>query len=126
VRTTVVRDVVRRADGTLAEKTRDWYAADNHGTVWYFGEQTATYRHDGSVESREGSWQAGVDGARAGRIMPADPHPTQAYRQESVAAMPRTRRGSSRTTPVERFGPGPITTWCAAWSGPDSSLAWSR
>ena len=82
VRTTVVHDVVRRADGTLAEKTHDWYAADNHGTVWYFGEQTATYRRDGSVESREGSWQAGVDGARAGKIMPADPHPTQAYRQE--------------------------------------------
>lgn len=82
VRTTVVRDVVHRADGTLAEKTHDWYAADNGGAVWYFGEQTATYRHDGSVESREGSWQAGVDGARAGRIMPADPHPTQAFRQE--------------------------------------------
>lgn len=82
VRTTVVRDVVRRADGTLAEKTHDWYAADNDGTVWYFGEQTATYRRDGSVESRDGSWRAGVDGARAGKIMPADPHPTQAYRQE--------------------------------------------
>jgi hypothetical protein len=53
-----------------------------HGTGWSFGERTATYRHDGSVESRDGSWQAGVDGARAGRIMPADPHPTQAYRQE--------------------------------------------
>lgn len=82
VRTTVVRDVVRRADGSLAEKTHDWYAADNGGTVWYFGEDTATYRRDGSVESREGSWQAGVDGARAGKIMPANPHPTQAYRQE--------------------------------------------
>lgn len=82
VRTTVVRDVVHRADGTLAEQTHDWYAADNGGTVWYFGEQTATYRRDGSVESREGSWQAGVDGARAGKVMPADPHPTQAFRQE--------------------------------------------
>src|SRR5215207_6555579 len=38
VRTTVVRDVLRRADGTLAEKTRDWYAPDNRGNVWYFGE----------------------------------------------------------------------------------------
>jgi hypothetical protein len=34
------------------------------------------------VRSREGSWQAGVDGAVAGTIMPADPHPTDAYRQE--------------------------------------------
>lgn len=82
VRTTVVRDVLRRADGTLAEKTADWYAADNEGNVWYFGERTATYDDQGRLESREGSWQAGVRGARAGLIMPADPHPTQAYRQE--------------------------------------------
>ena len=82
VRTTVVRDVVRSADGTLVEKTHDWYAADDDGNVWYFGEATATYDEQGDVESREGSWQAGVDGAVAGIIMPADPRPTDAYRQE--------------------------------------------
>ena len=82
VETTVVSDVTRRADGSLAEKTTDWYAADNDGNVWYFGERTATYDEQGHVESREGSWQAGRDGARAGTIMPADPHPTDAYRQE--------------------------------------------
>jgi hypothetical protein len=82
VRTRVVHDVLRRANGTLAEQTRDWYAADNHGNVWYFGEATATYDRHGHVNSREGSWQAGVHGARAGRIMPAHPGPTDAYRQE--------------------------------------------
>lgn len=82
VRTRVVSDVLRRADGTLAEKTHDWYAADRDGNVWYFGERTATYDENGHLESREGSWEAGVDGARAGLIMPADPHPTDAYRQE--------------------------------------------
>jgi hypothetical protein len=82
VRTTVVRDVLRRADGSLAEKTADWYAADNDGNVWYFGERTATFDEDGQLESREGSWQAGVDGAVPGTIMPADPRPTDAYRQE--------------------------------------------
>jgi len=82
VTTTVVRDVLRRADGSIAEKTRDWYAADNDGNVWYFGEATATYDEHGNVESREGSWKAGVDGAVAGTIMPADPMPTDAYRQE--------------------------------------------
>src|SRR5215218_4718637 len=75
VETTVVRDVVRRADGSLAEKTHDWYAADHDGNVWYFGEDTATYDEHGSVESREGSWEAGVDGAVAGIVMPADPRP---------------------------------------------------
>ena len=82
VRTTVVRDVVRRTDGSIAEKTRDWYAADNVGNVWYFGEHTATYDEHGHVESREGSWKAGRDGARAGTIMPATPRPTEAFRQE--------------------------------------------
>jgi hypothetical protein len=82
VRTTVIHDVLRRADGSLAEKTRDWYAADNKGNVWYFGEKTATYDEHGNVDSREGSWQAGKHGAVAGLIMPADPKPTNAYRQE--------------------------------------------
>jgi hypothetical protein len=82
VTTTAVRDVLRRADGTLAERTTDWYAADDGGNVWYFGERTATYDEQGHLDSREGSWQAGVDGAVAGTVMPADPKPTDAYRQE--------------------------------------------
>lgn len=85
VKTRVVRDVLRRADGSLAEKTRDWYAADNDGNVWYFGEATATYDEHGHLESREGSWQAGVDGAVAGTIMPAHPRPTDAFRQELLS-----------------------------------------
>ncbi len=82
VTTTVVQDVLY-SDGILEEKTTDWYAADNTGTVWYFGERTATYDEHGTVISTEGSWQAGVDGASAGIIMPANPRPTDAYRQES-------------------------------------------
>jgi hypothetical protein len=77
-----VRDVLRRADGSLAEATTDWYAADNAGNVWYLGERTATYDRQGHVDSREGSWLAGRDGARAGLIMPARPRPTDAFRQE--------------------------------------------
>jgi hypothetical protein len=82
VRATVVKDVLRRVDGTLAEKTHDWYAADARGNIWYLGENTATYDEHGDLESREGSWQAGRKGAVAGIIMPANPRPTQAFRQE--------------------------------------------
>lgn len=82
VKATVVRDVLRRADGTLAESTHDYYAEDNSGNVWYFGEATATYDRHGNVKSREGSWLAGVKGGEAGLIMPANPRPTDAYRQE--------------------------------------------
>ncbi len=82
VETTVFRDVVRRPDGSLAEATDDWYAADNDGNVWYFGEDTATYDEQGNLEDRAGSWEAGVDGAEAGIIMPADPQLTEATRME--------------------------------------------
>ncbi len=37
VMTTVVRDRVW-LEGTLIEDTFDWYAQDNDGNVWYFGE----------------------------------------------------------------------------------------
>jgi hypothetical protein len=80
VQTVVVIDTLH-ANGELAERTEDWYQSDNDGTVWYFGEDTAEYE-DGKVVSRAGSWQAGAHGAVAGVIMPADPRPTNAYRQE--------------------------------------------
>jgi hypothetical protein len=81
VTTTVVNDVLYEG-GALREKTTDWYAPDNSGNVWYFGEATAVYNNKGRVVSREGSWQAGVNGAVAGIIMTANPGPTNAYRQE--------------------------------------------
>ena len=84
VTTTVIRDVLY-ANGHLQEKTTDWYADDNGGTTWYFGEDTALYDHQGHITSREGSWRAGVDGAVAGIIMPANPKPTDAYRQEFLS-----------------------------------------
>lgn len=108
IATTVVRDVLRRTDGTLAERTTDWYAADDSGNVWYFGERTATFDEHGALESREGSWEAGVDGARAGLIMPADPHATDAYRQEFFRGHAEDQAwivGFKRTqpTPMRRF-----------------------
>ena len=76
----VVRDIVTQ-DGELIEDTFDWYAQDGDGNVWYMGEDTAEFE-DGKVVTKEGSWEAGVDGALPGVIMPADPRPGLAYRQE--------------------------------------------
>jgi hypothetical protein len=81
VTTTVVRDLLWKS-GYLAERTLDWYASDNDGNVWYFGEDTATLNQHGQVTGTSGSWESGVDGAVAGIIMPADPKPTDAFRQE--------------------------------------------
>jgi hypothetical protein len=80
VTTTVVKDVVR-VKGEIAEFTYDWYAQDREGNVWYFGEETAEYE-DGKIVSREGSWEAGVDGALPGIVMNTDPKVTDSYRQE--------------------------------------------
>jgi hypothetical protein len=80
VTTTVVKDTVR-VDGEIAEDTFDWYAQDETGNVWYFGEDTAEYEN-GKVVSREGSWEAGVDGALPGIIISAGPQVTDSFRQE--------------------------------------------
>ncbi len=59
VRATVVKDVIRRADGSIVEKTTDWYAPDNAGNVWYLGEETATCDENGSWRVARGpGWRA--------------------------------------------------------------------
>jgi hypothetical protein len=72
-------------DGRLAERTTDWYAQDDAGNVWYFGEATAELDRRGRVTSTEGSWQAGRDGAVAGIYMPARPRVGGSGRQEYLA-----------------------------------------
>src|SRR3954453_7396643 len=78
---TVVRDRVYLA-GRLAEDTLDYYAQDSGGSVWYFGEDTKELDRQGRVTSREGSWRAGVDGARPGIVMPRRPRVGQRFEQE--------------------------------------------
>lgn len=76
----VVRDTVT-ADGEVVEDTFDWYAQDADGTIWYLGEDTAEFE-DGEISTTAGSFEAGVDGALPGVIMPADPVDGMRYRQE--------------------------------------------
>lgn len=77
----VIRDRLFR-DGKVREDTLDWYTQDRQGTVWYFGEDTKEIGADGRVVSREGSWQAGLNGAKPGIFMPAHPQVGQSFRQE--------------------------------------------
>jgi hypothetical protein len=73
-------------DGELTEDTFDWYAQDKAGNVWYFGEDSKTIE-DGQVVSTEGSWEAGVNGARPGVIMLAAPEIGVRYQQEFAAGV---------------------------------------
>jgi hypothetical protein len=76
----VVRDIVS-SHGRPIEKTFDWYAQDKHGNVWYMGEDTREVVHGKFVKMSD-SWQAGVNGAQPGIIMPGHPRRGDAYRQE--------------------------------------------
>ncbi|MBL7187628.1 MAG: hypothetical protein ISS70_15000 [Phycisphaerae bacterium] len=70
----------------MTEETWDWYAWDNEGNVWYFGEWTTEIEYDEdwieTGKNHEGSWEAGVDGALPGIVMLADPKPGVCYEQE--------------------------------------------
>jgi hypothetical protein len=79
VETVVVHDVVSIGD-ELVEDTWDWYAQDDEGNVWYFGEDSTSY--EGGTASKAGSWEAGVNGAQPGIVMPAKPAAGFAYREE--------------------------------------------
>jgi hypothetical protein len=72
VRCVVVQDRLYLS-GYLEERTTEWYSQDKHGNVWYFGEDTAELDRNGHVKNTDGTWRAGVDGAKPGIYMPAHP-----------------------------------------------------
>jgi hypothetical protein len=106
VLTTVVR---HRAwlNGQLKEDARDWYAQDRWGNVWYFGEEVDNYYENGRLKDHQGSWEAGVNGAKPGIVMLNEPRVGLTYRQEhyrgqaedmaTVIALDRTVRVASGT-----------------------------
>ncbi len=69
--------------GKLVEQTDDWFAQDNAGNVWYMGEFSTDFKN-GKVVSHEGSWEAGVKGARPGIVMEAHPKVGDTYQQENA------------------------------------------
>jgi len=79
----VVSDIATH-DGTLLEKTFDWFAQDKQGNVWYLGEDTTAYGRNGKTDT-SGSWEAGVNDAEPGLIMEANPQIPDGYRQEYLA-----------------------------------------
>lgn len=68
VTTRVIEDTAYLS-GKVAEVTEDWFAQDDDGNLWYMGEFTTEL----DTGSHEGSWEAGVDGAKPGIIMEAHP-----------------------------------------------------
>jgi len=111
----VVRDTIT-SRGEPVERTFDWYAQDKDGNVWYFGENSNDYRHGHWVKS-DGSWEAGVDGAKPGIMMEAHPKRGDSYRQEYY-------RGHAEDRAKVLGDGGRVTSWRR--SGTPAASARSR
>ncbi len=82
VRTRVLEERETKG-GKLDEVSRNYFAFDKAtGNIYYFGEDVDMYDAAGNVTGHEGSWQAGVNGARFGLMMPGKPAVGQRYQQE--------------------------------------------
>lgn len=79
---TRVSQFVAFIDGRIVEDAVDFFAQDDAGNVWYFGEEVNNY-DKGVLADHKGSWLAGRDGP-PGMIMPAEPRPGDAYRPENI------------------------------------------
>ena len=76
----VIHETAAR-NGRIAEDDYRWVAQHRDGTVWCFGTAAKETSPGGRV-STEGSWEAGIDGAQPGILMPGQPQPGKPYRQE--------------------------------------------
>jgi hypothetical protein len=68
---TVVAWIEEYADNELVEAELAFYAQDNDGNIWYLGEYEEEYRQGEFVDAP--TWIAGVEDARAGIAMQAEP-----------------------------------------------------
>jgi hypothetical protein len=68
---TVVAWIEDFTDGELGEKEIAFYAQDNSGNVWYFGEHPEDYENGKFIEAP--TWIAGFEDARPGIVMMANP-----------------------------------------------------
>jgi hypothetical protein len=79
VRAVVVCDVDYQ-HGELQESEIAFFAQDKDGSVWQLGELVEIYEEGDFVGAH--AWSAGMEGASAGIMMKADPHPgTPSYSQ---------------------------------------------
>ena len=76
----VVHETLTR-NNRLAEEDYRWLAQHKDGAVWCFGTASKETSPGGMV-STEGSWEAGVNDAQPGIVMPGLPAPGKPYRQE--------------------------------------------
>jgi hypothetical protein len=82
IRARALRDVAIE-DGKLIEVAFEWYAQDEAGNVWFLREDVQ--RRKGGRLRRTRGWEAGVDGAKPGVVMAAQPAVGMRWRQQHAA-----------------------------------------
>jgi hypothetical protein len=88
VETRVVHEV-ETLGGRLVEKSWNWFAiCEESGSVFYFGEDVDIYDEAGqNVVAHDGAWEAGIDNARPGVMMPGEPAVGHVHLQEIAPAV---------------------------------------
>ncbi len=114
VETTVVTERVTE-DGELIDDTKTWYAQDTAGNVWNLGETTETHE-DGKVETE--GWEAGVDGAKAGIAMLADPKVGDVYQQMFLEGEAEDR---AKVISIDESVEGPAGSWSGVLQTEDTT-----
>ena len=82
VRAAVIEDKAFE-DGELVERTLDYFAQGDGGTVYYLGEHVDNYE-DGKVVDHDGTWLYGKHTDKMGVGMPAHPRVGSRWRHENV------------------------------------------
>jgi hypothetical protein len=97
VRCVVVHEVATDQGGKVVSRSGAFYAQDQQGNVWLFG------------ESGDRAWRAGQSGAEAGLLMPAKPRVGDGWLQEEAPGVVADRStalslDAERTVPAGTFG----------------------
>ena len=96
-------------DGAPVEVSRNYFAISKRtNSVFYFGEDVEMYK-DGKVVNHEGSWLAGVKGARFGLMMPGLPLIKARYYQEVAPGVAMDRAGIQSVSETMRTPAGAFT-----------------
>jgi hypothetical protein len=74
----------------LVEDTRDYYAQDADGSVYYFGERLDEYQ-DGKIVGHSGQWLASDGENQPGIFMPYDPKVGAEFTQEGAPGVAQDR-----------------------------------
>jgi len=78
-----VEDREFNAGGELIEATRDYFAQDDDGNVYYMGEDVDEYSH-GKITGHSGAWLFGKDTQRLGLLIPAHPKVGDKFKSEDA------------------------------------------